>query len=241
MAAPALFPVDVSRRQHAIVLVHGAWVGEWCWEPLIPLLEASGRRVIAVSLMGHGARSAESGPHITLDDHVSDLVGVLETLDLTDATVVGHSYGGRVITKAWPRMSSRVERLVYLDAHAPFPEAVPPPTAPAPEGGGPPEMVPFASYEPKPEELGGQDAVTWFMERLVDHAPLTLQQDFMHELPTEIAKSYVFANGDPNSRFTAYAAAAKAASDWDYHEVGGSHWVMFNHPEQVTEIILRSP
>lgn len=240
------YPAPADRRHGAIVLVHGAWVGEWCWEPLLPLLESSGRRVVPVSLTGHGQRAAESGPHITLDHHVADVVATLETLDLSDVTMVGHSYGGRVITKAWPMIGERVERMVYLDAHAPFPSAAPPSRvggsgAGTSVGGSAPsdEMIPFSGYEPDPVEFGGAESVDWFMQRVVDHSPATLLADFMVELPTELAKTYVFASGDPNSRFAGYAAAADFADDWEYEELESSHWIMICHPEGVTEIILR--
>ena len=71
------------------MLVHGAWVGEWSWEPLIPRL--TGRRTIAVSLTGHGTRRHHGGPHVTLQDHVDDLVAVFDTHDLMSATLVAHS------------------------------------------------------------------------------------------------------------------------------------------------------
>lgn len=219
------------------MLVHGAWVGEWCWEPLLPLLEASGRRVISVSLTGHGTRSGESGPHVTLDDHVRDLVVTLDTFDLTQVTVAAHSYGGRVISRAWPQMADRVERLVYLDAHAPFPQPAGPPPGPAIDSQ---PMIPFAGFDPDPTEFGGQASVEWFMERVVDHSPATLQQDFMVELPATLDKTYVYATGDPNSRFAGYAAAAAADDSWQYIELPSSHWVMIAHPDRIAEIILNS-
>ena len=43
---------------------------------------------------------------MTLGDHVADVVAVFHEHDLVDATLVGHSYGGRVITKAWPEVAA---------------------------------------------------------------------------------------------------------------------------------------
>jgi pimeloyl-ACP methyl ester carboxylesterase len=103
-----------------IVLVHGAWVGGWCWESIVELLEAARRPVHVVALTGLGSRRHEAGPHVTLSDHVADLVATFDDNNLVDATLVGHSYGGRVITKAWPQLETRVRRMVYLDAHAPI-------------------------------------------------------------------------------------------------------------------------
>ncbi|MFP5488760.1 MAG: alpha/beta fold hydrolase, partial [Acidimicrobiia bacterium] len=111
----AHLPPPLERRDRAIVLVHGAWVGEWSWSPVLPLLAASGRPVVNVSLTGHGARSHESGPHVTQADHVDDVVGAITTFDLRRVTLVGHSYGGRVISAASHLVADRLERLVFLD------------------------------------------------------------------------------------------------------------------------------
>ena len=80
------------------VLVHGAYVGEWCFDPIIPLLEAEGHRALAVSLTGFGQKSHLHRPDITLNTHIQDVVEFIEAHDLTDIVLVGHSYGGAVIT-----------------------------------------------------------------------------------------------------------------------------------------------
>lgn len=232
-------PPPIERRRRAIVLVHGAWVGEWCFAPLLPHLEASGRPVHAVSLTGHGVRRHESGPHVTLDTHVADVIGVIETHDLVDVTLVGHSYGGRVVTAAYPRVAERVARLVFLDAHAPI----------APDSGQSPErvataeanggMLPFELYDPDPAEVGGAEGVAWFMERVVPQSFATFAAPLGPPLPDGVPKTYVFATGSTPSRFERYAAAARDHPAWDYAELPGSHWLMFGHAAEVAAIILR--
>jgi pimeloyl-ACP methyl ester carboxylesterase len=95
-----------------VVLVHGAWHGAWCWERVTPGLSARGLRPIALDLPGHGAD--ESG----LTDLHGDAARVVETLDVLDepALLVGHSYGGAVITEAGEH--PMVEHLVFLAALA---------------------------------------------------------------------------------------------------------------------------
>jgi pimeloyl-ACP methyl ester carboxylesterase len=231
-------PPPVSQRHRAIVLVHGAWVGEWSWSPVVPLLAASRRGVHAVSLAGHGARRRENGPHLTLDDHVGDVLGVIETHDLTDITLVGHSYGGRVINLVYALIPDRVARLVFLDAHAP----VAPDTGHSPEriaeaeaNGG---MLPFRGYDPDPAEVGGPDGVAWFMERVVPQSFATFST-LGPPLPDALPKTYVAATGYAPTRFGLYAEAAAASPAWDYVELPASHWLMFSHPHEVAEIILR--
>jgi pimeloyl-ACP methyl ester carboxylesterase len=226
-----VLPPPIERRQGAIVLVHGAWVGEWCWSPVLPLLEESGRPVHAVSLTGHGSRRHQSGPHVTLADHVADVIGALEAYDLTEVTLVGHSYAGRVITPAWEQARDRVARLVFLDAHAP----VAPDTGLAPEriaeaqaNGG---MLGFRGFDPDPDEVGGPRGVRWFLDRVMPQ--------LTGSLPRDLPKTYVFATGYSPSRFAGYAAAARTDPGWDYVELPGSHWLMFSHPQEVAEIVLR--
>jgi pimeloyl-ACP methyl ester carboxylesterase len=232
-------PPPPERRRRAIVLVHGAWVGEWCWSPVLPKLEAAGRPVVAVSLMGHGVRRHECGPHVTLDDHVADVAAVLEVHDLFDVTLVAHSYGGRVITAAYDRVADRVARMVFLDAHAPLaPDSgqTPERVAEAAANGG---MIPFQGYDPDPAVMGGEQGVAWFLERTVPQSFATFTSPLVGRFPTDLPKTYVFAAGYSPSRFAGYAAGARADPAWDYVELDSDHWMMFSHPDLVADIILR--
>lgn len=232
VTSPAFPP---AQRVGAIVLVHGAWVGEWSWAPIMPLLEQSGRMVWAVSLRGHGVRASESGPHITLADHVDDVVDVVETLDLAGITLVGHSYGGRIITQAWKRLADRVERLIYLDAHAPLGDvAIGQATGHLASHEG---MIPFGRFTPDVDEFGGQGAVDWFFSRLRPQSAATLDCDVAVDLPATVDTTYVAATADVDSPFAGYAAAARAAPNWRYVEVDASHWLMIARPADVASII----
>jgi pimeloyl-ACP methyl ester carboxylesterase len=98
------------------VLVHGAWHGGWCWKKVVPLLQAAGHRVVALTLTGPGERAHLISPEVGLTTHVEDVVNTLEMEDLTDVILVGHCYGGLVISGVAARAASRIRRLVYLDA-----------------------------------------------------------------------------------------------------------------------------
>src|SRR5439155_6159108 len=58
-------------------------------------------------------------PDIDLDTHIDDVAALLHSEDLTDAIIVGHSYGGMVITGVADRAPDRVGHRVYLDAAYP--------------------------------------------------------------------------------------------------------------------------
>ena len=95
-----------------IVLVHGAWHGAWCWERLTPLLDAAGVPSIAIDLPGHGD---DPGPFTDMHGDADRVRAVLDGLD-DDVVLVGHSYGGIVITDAGVQPS--VRHLVYVAAFA---------------------------------------------------------------------------------------------------------------------------
>ena len=102
-----------------IVLVHGAWQGSWCWRKVLPTLRAKGHRVFAVTLTGVGERAHHLAPSIRLATHIDDVVAVIETEELTRIMLVGHSYGGLLITAVADRYQERIACLVYLDAIVP--------------------------------------------------------------------------------------------------------------------------
>ena len=108
-----------TSRKPAFVLVHGAWHGGWCWRRLVPFLEAAGHRALTITLTGLGDRAHLASPAIDLNTHVADVVGLLDMQDLDDVVLVGHSYGGLVISGAAERAWKRIRRLVYLDALVP--------------------------------------------------------------------------------------------------------------------------
>ena len=114
-------PVDISRHPEKLtfVLIHGAWHGGWCWKKVVPLLRAAGHEVFTPTLTGLGERVHLLAPEIDLTMHIDDVLGVLEYENLTNVVLVGHSYGGMVISGVAERASSRLARLVYLDAFLP--------------------------------------------------------------------------------------------------------------------------
>jgi pimeloyl-ACP methyl ester carboxylesterase len=101
------------------VLVHGGGHGGWCYQKVARLLRAAGHEVHAPSLTGLGERSHLLGPGIDLNTHIKDITSLLRYEDLSEVILVGHSYGGMVITGVADRASARVGRLVYLDAANP--------------------------------------------------------------------------------------------------------------------------
>jgi pimeloyl-ACP methyl ester carboxylesterase len=109
----------VPEDPETIVFVHGAWGGGWQFKKVEPLLEAEGYRVSRPTLTGLGDRVHLAGPDVDLSTHVEDIVNFLEFGELDDVVLVGHSYGGMVITGVADRVPHRIARLVYMDAILP--------------------------------------------------------------------------------------------------------------------------
>jgi len=101
------------------VLVHGGAHGGWCYQRVARLLHAAGHEAYTPTLTGLGERSHLLAPDIDLDHHIRDVVAVLHYEDLRDVILVGHSYGGMVVTGVADRAAERIGRLVYLDAANP--------------------------------------------------------------------------------------------------------------------------
>lgn len=101
------------------VLVHGGGHGGWCYQRVAPILRGAGHDVYTPTLTGLGERSHLLSASIDLDTHIRDITAVLHYEDLREVILVGHSYGGMVITGAADRAADRIGDLVYLDAANP--------------------------------------------------------------------------------------------------------------------------
>lgn len=113
-------PHWTAERQNMIyVLVHGGWHGGWCWDAVAERLRRQGHEVWAPTLTGLAERQhlhhAVTGPQT----HVDDITTLLTFHDLSDVVLVGHSYGGLIITGVAAAMPERIASLVYLDAFVP--------------------------------------------------------------------------------------------------------------------------
>ena len=96
------------------ILVHGAFHGAWCWERLVPLLEARGHAALAIDLPGMGADSANASTG-TLAGYAAH-VAALAREQAEKPILVGHSLGGATVTQAGELAAEDLAGLVYLTA-----------------------------------------------------------------------------------------------------------------------------
>jgi pimeloyl-ACP methyl ester carboxylesterase len=105
-------PMHTDEHRPAILLVHGAWHGPWCWDALAPHLDSRGWRVHTVRLPS----SCDEPDGVA--GMYDDARAVREAIDAIDGgvTVLAHSYGGIPVTEATAGVAGKVERIVYLSA-----------------------------------------------------------------------------------------------------------------------------
>jgi len=108
-----------AARPPVLVSVHGAWAGGWQFKKVATLLEAKGWQVYRPSMSGLGEHFNTARTDIGLDTHIDDIVNLILFENLHDVILLGHSYGGMVITGVADRIPERIGRLVYMDAFVP--------------------------------------------------------------------------------------------------------------------------
>jgi len=224
------------------VLVHGAGHGGWAWTRLTPLLRAAGHEVHTPTLTGLGERAHLATGDLDMDTHVADLLGVLFFEDLRDVILVGHSYGGVVITAAAHRDPSRIARLVYLDAPLPQ-DGQRSIDLLAPEHQR--EQTP--AHAPSPAErlarLGITDAADaeWVRARLRPQPPGTQLQPLRlgNAEAAALPRTLVFFDRTPaNFPAALYRRRLDAAGAPAYLVLDEGHDAMLTAPGRVAELLL---
>ena len=119
LAAPGLLPEGRAAAQPAppaLVLVHGAWMGAAAWTETAALLRAAGREVLTPELPAHGADPTPA-EGMTLARYVEAVIAAIG--DRPRVVLVGHSFGGVVVSAVAEAVPERVARLVYVAGYVP--------------------------------------------------------------------------------------------------------------------------
>lgn len=230
------------------VLVHGAWHGAWCWERLVPRLEAAGHGVLTPTCPGMGERAAELDADIGLDAFISDATATIAASGLSDIVLVGHSFGGWVIAGIADRLAERIGRLVFLDANhvadgaCPF-DTLSPETVAARREAAARSPGGLTMPAPRASAFGIRDPsdAAFVDARLTPH-PVRTYEDrlhLVHPLGNGRPKTYIACVDPP---FPAAAPArdwARAQSDWDYVEIATGHDAMVIAPDLLGRALLK--
>jgi pimeloyl-ACP methyl ester carboxylesterase len=101
---------------HSFVLLHGAFHGAWCWREVARLLRQHGHQVTTPTQTGLGERHHLLSPSITVETFIEDLIEHIRYSEVSDAVLVGHSFGGIALAGAADRIPARIRQLIFLDS-----------------------------------------------------------------------------------------------------------------------------
>jgi pimeloyl-ACP methyl ester carboxylesterase len=220
------------------VLVHGAWGGSYGWNTVRPRLQQAGQSFFTPSLTGQGERAHLATPAVNLSTHVQDVYNAIWYEDLTDIILVGHSYGGMVVTGVADRLPERIQHLVYLDAFLPA------------DGqslydlGGPARVTTDWRVPPMQRTENPSDPeLEWNRARRVDHPQATLEEKVELSVPIEsrpFGLTYIVATGrpDPGPVFDRTAERLRGNPRWTVREIDGGHNMIRTNPDGLVALFL---
>jgi pimeloyl-ACP methyl ester carboxylesterase len=214
------------------VLIPGACHGAWCYDDLAAALRSRGHCVLAITPTGVAERAHLLHGGVNLDTHIQDVLAEMATAQVENAVLVGHSYGGMVITGVADRIPEKVDALVYIDALVPR------------DGESCWHLV---NDEERDWYVGVDDTgygvppMPFFDDRATAHPLASFLQriklspdlnrfrrrDFVYALKwpgdSPLRPSYERVRDDPN---------------WTVHELDGAHNLMRDNPDDLLRILL---
>jgi pimeloyl-ACP methyl ester carboxylesterase len=232
-------------RMTTYVLVHGAWHGGWCWGRISHALNATGSTVYTPTLTGLSDRAHLASPETDLTTHIADILGVLEMEDLTDVVLVGHSYGGIVVTAVADRAADRIAHLVYLDAIVPrdgqclYSCVSPQAKAFFEEQAGDDWRIPVAAASAQFLGLKREEDIRWVLPRLKPHPVRTFWEAVqLNSTSSPLPRTYINCIGD---KPLGQPRSVQAEGIADYHELQTGHDAMVIAPQEVVELLRKVP
>jgi pimeloyl-ACP methyl ester carboxylesterase len=237
-------PATAQSERKTFVLVHGSSAGGWCYRRVADLLERRGHKVFAPTLTGLGERSHLMSGMITLDTHITDIVNVIRWEGLDDFVLVGHSYGGWIISGVAEQVEKKIASIVFLDAFMPENgQRVLDTNSPRSRAEIEQALAKAEVSRPAPHpsvwKVNERDQA-WVKEKFtaqpigVAFTPIRLT-GARDRVPK---KTYVRATGYDNPNFEKAYAKAKADPSWRTYELPCGHEVMIDMPERTAEILL---
>jgi pimeloyl-ACP methyl ester carboxylesterase len=234
------------------VLVHGAWHDGSAWDSTARHLERKGHRTFAPTMAGHGKLAPKNVGHA---DCTESIVRSIVDRSLRDVVLVGHSFGGTVISKVAEAISERIKRLVFLnafvlvDGHSLMDE-VPPYYATlfdrlSKESAEGTIMIPFAIWRESFVNDADLEMAKWTYEQLSPE-PYRVCSDKL-----ELGKFYSLEI--PRSYINCTEDIALPPGEWGWHprmssrlglyrlvQMPGSHEVMYTNPSGLAETIWQA-
>ena len=228
-----------------VVLAHGAWSAAWAWKKMRPLFRKAGHEFFSPTYTGLGERAHLARPEVDLSTHVQDVLAVLETEDLTQVTLLGHSYGGMVATGVADKAADRIARVVYIDAFAPkdgqslFDLLGPKGEAHMRAGAAKDGDGWKLPLNPMPPDTSPEDAA-WAVPKRRPQPIKTFEEKIKLSSGKFPPRHYIYAkkNG-PGDVFRQFAERAKNEPGWTHHEIDASHNPHITCPDVLMALLTR--
>ena len=245
--------VGSADERRTFILVHGAWHGGWCWRRVADVLRARGHRVFAPSLTGLGDRAHLFSRDISLQTHVEDVLSIVDTEELNDFVLVGHSYGGFVISGVADALRERVSRYIYLDG------SVPPDMSSGASfswaGFNPPEArearlksvrergegVALPAPPPSAFAVTEPSDVTWLQRHL---RPMPLGTyigtfTFKNSGSDRLKRTYIASTKPPYALLSSTRNRIRGDSTWSFTTIEAGHDSMVTAPDELAFLLMR--
>lgn len=236
-----------------IVLVHGSWHTGELWQPVADHLRQAGHEVHTPTVAGHGKGADKRVDHAACTRSIADYI---TERGLVDVVLLGHSYGGTIISKVVEAVPERVRRLVYWNAFVlrdgeSLDDNTPPHyralfeqlAAASPDGG---VMLPFPIWR----EAFVNDADLATAQRTYELLSPEPYQPFVDKL--DLKKFYALQTPRSYINCTEDIALPPGA-EWGWHprmssrlglyrlvQIPGSHEVMFTVPGRLAQAIVEA-
>jgi pimeloyl-ACP methyl ester carboxylesterase len=232
----------------SFVFVHGAWHGGWSWRLVADRLAERGHEVHTPSLTGLGDRAHLGGPHVALETHLQDIVSLIQSHDLQQVVLVGHSYGGIIVRATADRLFERVSELIYVDALVPE------------DGESAATLVGeqiASDWQSRPRAANGtiphsdvsrwgivdRRQHAWVTARVCGHPLRTLFEtvSLSDHRAAALPTTYVHCSGvDGERRPSVYAQRVASYANARWVDLRAAHDVMLTHPDHIVELLVRS-
>jgi len=213
------------------ILVPGGWHGGWYFHGFAEALRARGHRAYAITLTGLGKRQQRLRTDVDLDTHVEDVVQLLETGNLSEVILLGHSYAGMVLSGVLDLAPDRIAAALYVDAFVP-------------DNGQ--SCFGLANDLHRKLFLNTKDGFSVLPPpRLLDPRvtphPLAalLQTLSLKKPPPHLKRGFVYLSGWPETPFTSTYERLRLAPEWRTFDLPVGHNVIAAAFDELLEIALQ--
>lgn len=228
------------------ILIPGAWAGGWIWDKVATRLRESGHIVHQLTLPGLDHQSEPE--KVSLATHVDAITGYIESNNLRDIVLVGHSYSGILVGQVATRIPQLVTHSVFVEAFLPV------------DGKSLLDVSGLdVAYEqeqidnngglwpvPTREELAGQpllstELIDLLLTRQQSHPGKTVTEPARLPEPlTTLRATFISENGWLNSsREAELAETLRNHENWNFIAIKGGHWPMLTIPEELSKHLQR--